>query len=62
MVSPANWKRFLWNLKESSLDMIIALMESLEGGADLVSHSQTSNSFKLSQQEAREQSITSLVV
>jgi hypothetical protein len=31
--------------------MIIALMESLEGGQDLMSSSQMSNSLKLRQQE-----------
>jgi hypothetical protein len=42
--------------------MIIALMESLEGGPDLVSRSQMSNSFKLSKQESQEQSVMSFVV
>jgi hypothetical protein len=42
--------------------MIIALMESLKGGPDLMSRSQMSNSLKLSQREAQEHSILSLVV
>jgi hypothetical protein len=37
----------LVRLKESSFHMIIALMEFLKGGPDLVSHSQMSNSLKL---------------
>jgi hypothetical protein len=49
-------------LKESSLHMIIALMEFLEGGPDLVSRSQMSNSLKLSKRETREQSVVSFVV
>jgi hypothetical protein len=35
-------------LKESGLYMIIALMEFLEGEPDLLSHSQMTNSLKLS--------------
>lgn len=42
--------------------MIIALMESLEGGPDLVSRRQMSNSLKFNKRENREQSILSLVV
>jgi hypothetical protein len=42
--------------------MIIALMEFLDGGPDLVSHSQMSNSLKLTQRKAGEQSIASFVV
>jgi hypothetical protein len=34
-------------------------MESLEGGPDLVSHSQMSNSLKLNKRETREQSVSS---
>jgi hypothetical protein len=34
--------------------MIIALMESLEVGSDLMSHSQIYNSLKLSERETRE--------
>jgi hypothetical protein len=49
-------------LKESGLHMITALMESLEGGLDIMSHSQMSNSLKLSQRETREQSVPSFVV
>jgi hypothetical protein len=49
-------------LKESSFHMVIALMEFLEGGADLVSRSQMSNSLKLTQREARQQSIVNFVV
>jgi hypothetical protein len=37
-------------------------MDFLEGGLDLMSHSQMSNSLKLTQREAREQSIASFVV
>jgi hypothetical protein len=48
-------------LKESSFHMIIALMKFLEGGPDLVSRSQMSNSPKLTQREAREQSVVSFV-
>jgi hypothetical protein len=42
--------------------MIVALMESLEGRPDLMSHSQMSNSLKLTKREAREQSVSSFVV
>jgi hypothetical protein len=42
--------------------MIIAPMEFLEGGLDLMSHSQMSNSLKLTQREAREQSVAIFVV
>jgi hypothetical protein len=42
--------------------MIIALMESLEGGPDLVSRCQMSNSLKLSKRETREQNIASFIV
>jgi hypothetical protein len=42
--------------------MIIALMEFLEGGPDLMSRSQMSNSLKLTWREAREQSVASFVV
>jgi hypothetical protein len=42
--------------------MIIALMESLEGGPDLVSHNKMSDSLKLNKQETREQSVLSFVV
>jgi hypothetical protein len=42
--------------------MIISLMEFLEGGLDLMSHSQMSNSLKLTHQEAQEQSVASFVV
>jgi hypothetical protein len=41
----------LVHLKESSLNMIIALMEFLESGLDLVSRKQMSNSLKLSKRE-----------
>ena len=41
----------LVHLKESSLYMIIVLMESLEGGPDLVSSRQMSNSLILSKRE-----------
>jgi hypothetical protein len=44
-------------LKQFGLYMIISLMESFEGVPDLVGYSQMSNLFKLSKQEAREQSI-----
>jgi hypothetical protein len=37
-------------------------MEYLEGRPDLVSHSQMSNSLKLSKRETREQSVSSFVV
>jgi hypothetical protein len=36
-------------LKESGLQMMIALMGFLEGGPDLMSHGQMSNSLKLTQ-------------
>jgi hypothetical protein len=49
-------------LKESSFHIIVILMEYLEGGPDLVSHRQMSNSLKLTQQEAQEQSVASFVV
>jgi hypothetical protein len=49
-------------LKESGLYIIIALMESLEGGPDLMRHSQMSNSLQFIKQETREQSIASFVV
>jgi hypothetical protein len=52
----------LVRLKESSLHMIIALMEFLEGGPDLVSHRQMSNSLRLTQRETREQSVANFVV
>jgi hypothetical protein len=42
--------------------MIIALLKFLEGGPDLVSCSQMSNSLKLTPREAREQSVASFVV
>jgi hypothetical protein len=42
--------------------MIVALMESLEGRPDLMSHSQMSNSLKLTERETREQSVSSFVV
>jgi hypothetical protein len=42
--------------------MIIAHMESLEGGLDLVGHIQMSNSLKFYKRESREQSVSSLVV
>jgi hypothetical protein len=42
--------------------MIIVVMKFLEGGPDLVNHSQMSNSLKLTQQEAQEQSVVSFVV
>ena len=42
--------------------MIISLLESLEGGPDLVSCSQISNSLKSSKQETQEQSVLCLVV
>jgi hypothetical protein len=38
-------------LKHSGLYMIVSLMESLEGGPNLVSHSQMSNSLRLSKRE-----------
>jgi hypothetical protein len=50
------------HLKESSLNMVIALMESFEGGLDLVGHTQMSNSLKLNKRETREQGILGLVV
>jgi hypothetical protein len=49
-------------IKESILYLIIALMEFLEGGLDLVSQSQMSNSLKLTKRETREQSVSSFVV
>jgi hypothetical protein len=49
-------------LKESGLYMIIALMKSLEGGPDLLSRRQMSNSLKFSERETREQSVLSLIV
>jgi hypothetical protein len=49
-------------LKESGLQMIIALIEFLEGGPDLVSRRQMSNTLKLTQRETREQSVASFVV
>jgi hypothetical protein len=49
------------HLKQSGIYMIVALMKSLEGGPDLVSHSQMFNLLKLSKRETREQSILSLV-
>jgi hypothetical protein len=42
--------------------MIVAPMESLEGRPDLMSHSQMSNSLKLTKRETREQSVSSFVV
>jgi hypothetical protein len=42
--------------------MIVALMESLEDRPDLMSHSQMSNSLKLTKRETREQSVSSFVV
>jgi hypothetical protein len=42
--------------------MIIALLEFLEGGPDLVSRRQMSDSLKLTQLEAREQSVASFIV
>jgi hypothetical protein len=42
--------------------MIVALLKFLEGGPDLVSHSKVSNTLKLSQREAQEQSVVSFVV
>jgi hypothetical protein len=42
--------------------MIVALMESLEGRLDLMSHSQMSNSLKLTKREPREQSVSSFFV
>jgi hypothetical protein len=50
------------HLKESGLYMIITLMEFLEDGPDLVSHSQMTNTLKLTRREAQEQSIASFVV
>jgi hypothetical protein len=41
------------SLKQSGLYMIVALMESLEGGPDLVSRSQMFNSLKLSKRDIR---------
>jgi hypothetical protein len=38
-------------LKESDLNLIIPLMEFVEGGLDLVSRGQMSNSLKLSKRE-----------
>jgi hypothetical protein len=52
----------LVRLKESGFHMIIALMKFFEGGPDLVSHSQMSNSLELNQREAQEQSVASFVV
>ena len=49
-------------LKQSGIYMIIALMEFLEGGPDMVSRSQMSNLLKFSKQETREQSVSSFVV
>jgi hypothetical protein len=49
-------------LKQSGLHVIIALIESLEGRLDLMSHSQMSNLLKLSKRETWEQSISSFVV
>jgi hypothetical protein len=42
--------------------MIIAIMEFLEGGPDLMSRSLMSNSLKLTQREAQEQSVACFVV
>jgi hypothetical protein len=42
--------------------MIVALMESLKGRPDLMSHSQVSNSPKLTKRETQEQSVLSFVV
>jgi hypothetical protein len=42
--------------------MIIALMESLEAGPDLVSHSQMTNSLKFSKRESQKQIVASFVV
>jgi hypothetical protein len=42
--------------------MIVALIESLESRPDLKSHSQMSNSLKLTKRETREQSVSSFVV
>ena len=42
--------------------MIVALMESLEGRPDLMSHRQMSNSLKLTKRETREQSVSRFVV
>jgi hypothetical protein len=41
----------LVRINQFDLYMIVALMESLEGGLDLVSHSQMSNSLELSKRE-----------
>jgi hypothetical protein len=49
-------------LKGSCLYMIVALLKFLEGGPDLVSHSKESNTLKLSQREAQEQSVVSFIV
>jgi hypothetical protein len=49
-------------LKDSGLCMIIALLEFLEGGPDLVNRRQMSDSLKLTQREAREQSVASFIV
>jgi hypothetical protein len=48
--------------KESGLYKIVAFMESLKGGPDLVSRSKVSNSLKLNQREAREQCVLSFVI
>jgi hypothetical protein len=48
-------------LKESGLDMIIVLIEFLKCGLDLVSHSQISNSLRLTQREAQEQGVRALL-
>jgi hypothetical protein len=42
--------------------MITALMEFLEGGPDLMGHSQMFSSLKLSKRETQEQDISGLVV
>jgi hypothetical protein len=42
--------------------MIIALIKLLKSGPDLVSRRQVTNPLKLSKREAREQSVSGLVV
>jgi hypothetical protein len=49
-------------LKEPGLYMINALIESLEGGLDLMNRTQMSNLLKLSKQETQEQSTLGFVV
>jgi hypothetical protein len=50
------------HLKEPGIYMIVALMEFLEGGPNLVSRRQMPNLLKLSKREEQEQSVAIFVV